>query len=68
MSVEVLTYIIVGFTFAVYIGIALWARARTTEEFYVARGSSSSCYQWLSYSDRLDVYGLISRYGRGYFI
>ena len=36
MELQTLTYIVVGFTFAIYIGIAIWARAGSTKEFYVA--------------------------------
>jgi len=36
MDLQTMTYIIVGLTFALYIGIAIWARAATTGEFYVA--------------------------------
>ncbi len=38
MSLQTLTYIVVGITFAIYIGIAIWARAGSTKEFYVAGG------------------------------
>ena len=36
MDLKTLTYLVVGATFALYIGIAIWARAATTGEFYVA--------------------------------
>jgi len=36
MDLQTLTYTFVGATFALYIGIAFWARASTTGEFYVA--------------------------------
>ena len=36
MNLETLTWIVVGSTFALYIGIAIWARAGSTGEFYVA--------------------------------
>ncbi|MCK5386307.1 MAG: cation acetate symporter, partial [Gammaproteobacteria bacterium] len=36
MELTTLTYLFVGATFALYIGIAIWARASTTSEFYVA--------------------------------
>ncbi|NNL07086.1 MAG: hypothetical protein HKO86_05120, partial [Gammaproteobacteria bacterium] len=36
MELQTLTFIVVGATFALYIGIAFWARASTTSEFYVA--------------------------------
>ena len=38
MDVQTLTYLIVGVTFALYIGIAIWSRAGSTKEFYVAGG------------------------------
>ena len=38
MELQTLTYIVVGFTFAIYIGIAIWARAGSTKDFYVAGG------------------------------
>ena len=36
MSVQLWTYTFVGLTFALYIGIAIWSRAGSTKEFYVA--------------------------------
>ena len=36
MSSQLLTYIFVGLSFALYIGIAIWSRANSTNEFYVA--------------------------------
>lgn len=36
MDVQAWTFVIVGVTFALYIGIAIWSRAGTTGEFYVA--------------------------------
>ena len=41
MSVQVWTYLLVGVTFALYIGIAIWSRAGSTKEFYVAGGGVS---------------------------
>ena len=38
MDLQALTFLIVGATFTVYIGIAFWARARSTNEFYIAGG------------------------------
>ena len=38
MSLTFLTYLVVGFTFALYIGIAIAARASSTKDFYVADG------------------------------
>ena len=36
MSLQLLTYLFVGITFLVYIGIAIWSRASSTQEFYIA--------------------------------
>ena len=36
LPVQTWTYILVGITFTLYIGIAIWARAGSTKEFYVA--------------------------------
>ena len=41
MSVELWTWILVGITFSLYFGIAIWARAGSTKEFYVAGGGVS---------------------------
>mgnify|MGYP003152564319 FL=1 len=38
MSTQMLIYLFVGASFALYIGIALWTRAGSTSEFYVAGG------------------------------
>ena len=38
MDLQTLTYIVVGASFALYLGIAFWARAGSTSEFYVAGG------------------------------
>jgi cation/acetate symporter len=63
MDLQTLTYIVVGFTFALYIGIAIWARAGSTKEFYVAGGASTRCQR---HGDRggLDVRGLVHLHGR----
>ena len=36
MDVKTWTYIIVGLSFASYIGIAIWSKAKSTKEFYIA--------------------------------
>ena len=38
MGILAWTWILVGLSFALYIGIAIWARAGTSKEFYVAGG------------------------------
>ena len=39
MSVQIWTYAFVFLTFGLYIGIAIWSRASSTKEFYVAGGN-----------------------------
>ena len=67
MTVQTWTYIIVGITFALYIGIAIWARAGSTKEFYVAGGGVSplangmaTAADWMSAASFLGMAGLIS--------
>ena len=38
MDLQTLIYLFVGISFAIYIGIALWAKAGSTKDFYVAGG------------------------------
>ncbi|MCP9767312.1 cation acetate symporter [Lacihabitans sp. LS3-19] len=70
MSVLVWTYIIVGITFALYIGIAIWSRAGSTKEFYVAGGGVSplangmaTAADWMSAASFISMAGLISFMG-----
>ncbi|HBS11217.1 MAG TPA: cation acetate symporter, partial [Flavobacteriaceae bacterium] len=67
MSVQIWTYIIVIITFSLYIGIAIWARADSTKEFYVAGGGVSplanglaTAADWMSAASFLGMAGLIS--------
>ncbi len=67
MSIQTWTYIIVGLTFALYIGIAIWSRAGSTKEFYVASGGVSplanglaTAADWMSAASFLGMAGLIS--------
>lgn len=67
MTVQTWTYIIVGITFALYIGIAIWSRAGSTKEFYVAGGGVSplangmaTAADWMSAASFLGMAGLIS--------
>lgn len=71
MDVQIWTYIIVGITFAVYIGIAVWTRAGSTKEFFVAEGQVSplangmaTAADWMSAASYLSMAGLISFMGR----
>ena len=40
MDLQFLTYLIAGASFALYIGIALWSKASSTNEFYIAGGEN----------------------------
>ena len=67
MDVQTWTYIIVGITFALYIGIAIWARAGSTKEFYVAGGGVSplangmaTAADWMSAASFISMAGIIS--------
>lgn len=67
MGVQTWTFIIVGITFVLYIGVAIWARAGSTKEFYVAGGGVSplangmaTAADWMSAASYLSMAGLIS--------
>ncbi|WP_445458155.1 sodium:solute symporter family protein [Flavobacterium sp. HNIBRBA15423] len=67
MDVQTWTYIIVGVTFALYIGIAIWSRAGSTKEFYVAGGGVSplangmaTAADWMSAASFISMAGIIS--------
>ena len=67
MSVQTWTYILVGITFALYIGIAIWSRAGSTKEFYVAGGGVSplangmaTAADWMSAASFISMAGIIS--------
>ncbi len=70
MELQTLTYIVVGMTFALYIGIAIWARAGSTGEFYaagrgvhpVANGMATAA-DWMSAASFISMAGLIAFMG-----
>jgi len=71
MDVQTLTFIFVGVTFALYLGIAIWSRAGSTDEFYVAGGSVSplangmaTAADWMSAASFISMAGIISFVGR----
>jgi cation/acetate symporter len=71
MSVQTWTFIMVGLSFAVYLGVALWSRAVSTGEFYVAGGRVSpimngmaTAADWMSAASFISMAGLISFMGR----
>ena len=70
MDVQTWTLIIVGATFALYIGIAIWSRAGSTAEFYVAGGGvppimngMATAADWMSAASFISMAGLISFMG-----
>jgi len=72
MELQTLTLLIVGFTFAIYIGIAIWARASSTKDFYVAGGDvnpvmngMATAADWMSAASFISMAGLIAFFGYG---
>lgn len=70
MDIQTWTFIIVGITFAVYIGIAIWSRAGSTSEFYVAGGGvrpvangMATAADWMSAASFISMAGIISFVG-----
>ena len=77
MDLQTITYIVVGATFALYIGIAVWARAGSTSDFYVAGGGvppvmngMATAADWMSAASFISMAGMISNmgYGGGLFL
>jgi cation/acetate symporter len=77
MDLQTLTYLVVGASFALYIGIAIWARAGSTSDFYVAGGGvhpvtngMATAADWMSAASFISMAGLISNmgYGGGLFL
>jgi cation/acetate symporter len=70
MGTQEWTYLIIGLTFALYIGIAIWSRAGSTKDFYVAGGGVSplangmaTAADWMSAASFISMAGLISFMG-----
>ena len=71
MDVQTLTYIIVVASFSLYIGIAIWSKASTTGEFYIAGGhvhpvanGMATAADWMSAASFISMAGIISFMGR----
>lgn len=67
MDVQTWSYLLVGITFALYIGIAIWSRAGSTSEFYVAGGGVSplangmaTAADWMSAASFISMAGIIA--------
>jgi cation/acetate symporter len=72
MELQTTIYIFVGLSFALYLGIAYWARAGSTSEFYVAGGGvhpitngMATAADWMSAASFISMAGLISNMGYG---
>ena len=72
MELQTTIYLMVGATFALYIGIAIWARAGSTSEFYAAGGSvppvlngMATAADWMSAASFISMAGLIANMGYG---
>ncbi|THF62391.1 cation acetate symporter [Pseudothauera nasutitermitis] len=77
MDLQTLTYLVVGASFALYVGIAYWARAGSTSDFYVAGGGvhpvtngMATAADWMSAASFISMAGLIANmgYGGGLFL
>ena len=71
MSVQFLTYLFVGLTFALYIGIAFWSKAKDTGDFYVAgkgvhpvANGMATAADWMSAASFISIAGIIAFSGR----
>ena len=72
MDSQFWTYLLVGFTFSLYIGIAIWSRAQSTKEFYVAGAGinpvlngMATAADWMSAASFISMAGIISFLGYG---
>ena len=72
MDLKTLTFIVVGLSFALYIGVAIWARAGSTSDFYVAGGGvhpvvngMATAADWMSAASFISMAGLIAFLGYG---
>lgn len=70
MDIQAWTYILVGITFAVYIGIAIWSRVGSTSDFYIAgsrvhplANGMATAADWMSAASFISMAGLISFMG-----
>ena len=67
MGVQAWTFVLVGISFALYIGVAIWSRAGSTKEFYVAGGGvpplangMATAADWMSAASFISMAGIIS--------
>ncbi len=67
MELQIWIWIVVGLSFSLYIGIAIWSRAASTKEFYVAGGGihpiangMATAADWMSAASFISMAGIIS--------
>ncbi|MFT4854074.1 MAG: cation/acetate symporter, partial [Bacteroidia bacterium] len=67
MSAQFLSYLFVGLSFALYLGIAIWSRSTSTKEFYIAGGhvhplanGAATAADWMSAASYLSMAGIIA--------
>ncbi|MCW9707835.1 sodium:solute symporter family protein [Fodinibius salsisoli] len=70
MDIQTWTYILVGLTFALYIGIAIWSRVGSTSDFYIAgskvpplANGMATAADWMSAASFISMAGLIAFMG-----
>ena len=70
MELKALTYLVVGASFVLYIGIAIWSKANSTKDFYVAGGNihplangMATAADWMSAASFISMAGLIAFLG-----
>lgn len=71
MNVQIWTFVMVGLSFALYIGVAIWSKARSTGDFYIA-GSNvhpvvngmATAADWMSAASFISMAGMIAYLGR----
>ena len=71
MDTQSLTYLFVGLSFALYIGIAIWSRAKSTSDFYIAgkgvhpvANGMATAADWMSAASFISMAGLIAFLGK----
>jgi cation/acetate symporter len=72
VSLQLTTYIAVGLSFLLYIGIAIWSRAKTTKDYYVAGGNvgpitngMATAADWMSAASFISMAGMVANMGFG---
>ncbi|MDC3006656.1 cation acetate symporter [SAR86 cluster bacterium] len=71
MNAQLLTFIFVGISFSLYIGIAIWSRAKSTSDFYIAdkgvnpiANGMATAADWMSAASFISMAGIISFLGK----